>query len=76
MFDAFAKKLAAKVSALKVGAGIADGVTQGPLIDATAIEKIESHVADAVSKGAKLVQGGKPVSYTHLRLYTKFKTGA
>ena len=59
VFDAFAKKLAAKVSALKVGAGIADGVTQGPLIDATAIEKIESHVADAVSKGAKLVQGGK-----------------
>jgi succinate-semialdehyde dehydrogenase / glutarate-semialdehyde dehydrogenase len=59
VFDAFAEKLAAKVSALKVGNGTADGVTQGPLIDEAAIEKIESHVADAVKKGAKLVQGGK-----------------
>jgi succinate-semialdehyde dehydrogenase/glutarate-semialdehyde dehydrogenase len=59
VFDAFAEKLAAKVSALKVGDGTADGVTQGPLIDSAAIEKIESHVADAVKKGAKLVQGGK-----------------
>ena len=37
----------------------ADGVMQGPLIDSAAVEKIESHVADAVKKGAKLVQGGK-----------------
>jgi succinate-semialdehyde dehydrogenase / glutarate-semialdehyde dehydrogenase len=59
VFDAFAEKLAAKVSRLKVGNGVADGVTQGPLIDAAAIEKIESHVADAVKKGAKLMQGGK-----------------
>jgi succinate-semialdehyde dehydrogenase / glutarate-semialdehyde dehydrogenase len=59
VFDAFADKLAAKVSGLKVGNGVADGVTQGPLIDAAAIEKIESHVADAVQKGAKLMQGGK-----------------
>lgn len=59
VFDAFAQKLAAKVSALKVGNGTADGVTQGPLIDVAAIEKIESHVSDAVKKGAKLVQGGK-----------------
>ncbi len=59
VFDAFAAKLATKVAALKVGAGTADGVTQGPLIDMAAIEKIESHVADAVKKGAKLMQGGK-----------------
>ena len=59
VFDAFAAKLAVKVAALKVGAGTADGVTQGPLIDMAAIEKIESHVADAVKKGAKLLQGGK-----------------
>lgn len=59
VFDAFAAKLAIKVAALKVGAGTADGVTQGPLIDMAAIEKIESHVADAVKKGAKLMQGGK-----------------
>jgi succinate-semialdehyde dehydrogenase / glutarate-semialdehyde dehydrogenase len=59
VFDAFAAKLAIKVASLKVGAGTADGVTQGPLIDMAAIEKIESHVADAVKKGAKLLQGGK-----------------
>jgi succinate-semialdehyde dehydrogenase/glutarate-semialdehyde dehydrogenase len=59
VFDAFAEKLAVKVSALKVGDGAANGVTQGPLIDSAAIEKIEMHVADAVKKGAKLVQGGK-----------------
>jgi succinate-semialdehyde dehydrogenase/glutarate-semialdehyde dehydrogenase len=59
VFDKFATKLAAKVAALKLGEGTADGVTQGPLIDAAAIEKIESHVADAVKKGAKLMQGGK-----------------
>ncbi len=59
VFEAFAAKLAVKVAALKVGDGTADGVTQGPLIDMAAIEKIESHVADAVNKGAKLVAGGK-----------------
>ena len=59
VFDVFAEKLAAKVAFLKVGDGTADGVTQGPLIDMAAIEKIESHVADAVKKGAKLMQGGK-----------------
>jgi succinate-semialdehyde dehydrogenase / glutarate-semialdehyde dehydrogenase len=59
VFDAFAEKLAAKVSALKVGNGTAECVTQGPLIDEAAITKIESHVSDAVKKGAKLVQGGK-----------------
>ncbi len=59
VFDTFAAKLAAKVSALKVGDGTTEGVTQGPLIDAVAIEKIEGHVADAVKKGAKLMQGGR-----------------
>ena len=59
VFDAFAAKLAAKVSALKVGDGTGDGVTQGPLIDMAAIEKVESHIQDAISKGAKLLQGGQ-----------------
>ncbi|MGB4811284.1 MAG: NAD-dependent succinate-semialdehyde dehydrogenase [Methylophilaceae bacterium] len=59
IFDAFAKKLAEKVATLKVGEGTADGVTQGPLIDQAAIDKVESHVADALSKGATLLQGGK-----------------
>jgi succinate-semialdehyde dehydrogenase/glutarate-semialdehyde dehydrogenase len=59
VFDEFSKKLAARVSQLKVGVGTADGVTQGPLIDEAAIAKIESHIADAVAKGARLMQGGK-----------------
>ena len=59
VFDAFSAKLAAKVSVLKVGDGTADDVTQGPLIDIAAIEKVESHIKDALSKGAKLLQGGK-----------------
>ena len=59
VFDAFAAKLAAKVSALKVGDGTADDIKQGPLIDRAAIEKVESHIKDALSKGAKLLQGGK-----------------
>ena len=59
VFDAFAAKLAAKVAALKVGDGTGDDVTQGPLIDMAAIEKVESHIKDAISKGAKLMAGGK-----------------
>ena len=59
VFDEFSTKLAMRVSQLKVGFGVEDGVTQGPLIDEAAIEKIESHVADAISKGASLIQGGK-----------------
>jgi len=59
VFEKFVEKLALKVSQLKVGDGTADGTTQGPLIDGPAIEKVESHIKDAVAKGAKLVQGGK-----------------
>ena len=59
VFEAFAAKLAVKVAALKVGDGTADGTTQGPLIDMAAIEKTESHIKDAIQKGAKLLQGGK-----------------
>ena len=59
VFDKFAEKLAVKVAALKVGDGTADGITQGPLIDMAAIEKVESHIKDAVGKGAKLMAGGK-----------------
>ncbi|MCE9633989.1 MAG: NAD-dependent succinate-semialdehyde dehydrogenase [Methylophilales bacterium] len=59
VFEKFSEKLALKVSQLKVGDGTGDSTTQGPLIDAPAIEKVESHIKDAVAKGAKLVQGGK-----------------
>jgi len=59
IFDEFAKKLASRVGQLKVGTGTEDGVMQGPLIDAAAIEKVECHVKDALAKGATLLQGGK-----------------
>jgi succinate-semialdehyde dehydrogenase/glutarate-semialdehyde dehydrogenase len=59
VYEEFAKKLALKVGQLKVGSGTEDGVTQGPLIDDVAIAKVESHVADAIAKGAILMQGGK-----------------
>ncbi len=58
VYDAFVDKLAAKVRAIKVGNGFEAGVTQGPMIDANAIAKIESHVADALAKGARLLVGG------------------
>jgi succinate-semialdehyde dehydrogenase/glutarate-semialdehyde dehydrogenase len=59
VYDAFAAKLAERVSQLKVGAGTESGVTQGPLINAEALAKVEEHVADATSNGAKVVVGGK-----------------
>lgn len=57
--DAFIDKLAQAAADLRVGRGIDDGVTQGPLIDAAAVTKVEEHVADALTKGASLVLGGK-----------------
>jgi succinate-semialdehyde dehydrogenase/glutarate-semialdehyde dehydrogenase len=59
VYDAFAQKLAAKVGALKVGRGTEGGVTQGPLINADAVAKVEEHLADAKSRGAKVAIGGK-----------------
>lgn len=58
VYDVFARKLADAVGRLKVGSGLDDGVTQGPLIDDAAVAKVESHIADAVGKGATLVVGG------------------
>jgi succinate-semialdehyde dehydrogenase / glutarate-semialdehyde dehydrogenase len=57
--DAFADKLAAAVARLKVGNGLEDGVTQGPLIDMKAVEKVEEHISDALARGGRLVLGGR-----------------
>lgn len=59
IYESFAQKLAAQVQALKVGVGTEAGVTQGPLIDAQALAKVEAHIADAVAKGARVLTGGK-----------------
>lgn len=58
--DVFVEKFAKAVQAIKVGNGMEAGISQGPLIDQAALEKVERHIADALSKGAKLVTGGKP----------------
>jgi succinate-semialdehyde dehydrogenase / glutarate-semialdehyde dehydrogenase len=60
VYDAFAAKLGAAVAKMKIGDGFGEGVTTGPLIDANALVKVNEHIADAVSKGAKVVVGGKP----------------
>ncbi|ACM24904.1 NAD-dependent succinate-semialdehyde dehydrogenase [Agrobacterium rhizogenes] len=61
VYDAFAAKLAAKVAELAVGDGFTPGVAIGPLIDEQGIAKVEDHVRDAVSKGAKVLTGGKRI---------------
>jgi succinate-semialdehyde dehydrogenase/glutarate-semialdehyde dehydrogenase len=59
VYDAFAAKLKAAVEALKVGDGMEPGVTQGPLINADAVKKVEEHIADATAKGASVITGGR-----------------
>jgi len=59
VYDAFAAKLKAAVEAMKVGNGMEPGVTQGPLINADAVAKVEEHIQDALSLGASVVTGGK-----------------
>ena len=59
VYDAFVEKLAAKAQGIRVGNGFEAGVQQGPLIDDQAIAKVESHVADAVAQGARVVVGGQ-----------------
>ena len=57
--DQFVTKFAKAIQVIKPGNGMEAGVTQGPLIEPAALEKVERHVADALSKGATLVAGGK-----------------
>lgn len=60
VYDAFAEKLATAVGKLKTGNGFDEGVILGPLIDKAALNKVEEHIADALKKGARILQGGKP----------------
>ena len=59
VYDAFTAKLVAKVEALKVGPGTDSGVTQGPLINAEAVDKVDAHLGNAKAHGAKVATGGK-----------------
>ncbi|HEY6336144.1 MAG TPA: NADP-dependent succinate-semialdehyde dehydrogenase [Alphaproteobacteria bacterium] len=59
VYEEFSAKLAQAVTGLRVGNGLEAGVNQGPLIDMKAVEKVESHIKDALKKGARVVVGGK-----------------
>ena len=59
IYEAFASKLTARVAQFIAGDGLKGETQQGPLIDMRAVEKVEAHIADAVSKGARIVLGGK-----------------
>jgi succinate-semialdehyde dehydrogenase/glutarate-semialdehyde dehydrogenase len=65
VYDAFADKLRVAVEQLKVGRGTDEGVTQGPLINEAAVLKVESHIEDALAKGARIVTGGKRHALGH-----------
>ncbi|WP_066705895.1 NAD-dependent succinate-semialdehyde dehydrogenase [Celeribacter ethanolicus] len=60
VYDAFSEKLAKAVSNLRTGNGMESGVELGPLIDESALEKVQSHVTDVVEKGGRVLAGGKP----------------
>ncbi|QHH96463.1 NAD-dependent succinate-semialdehyde dehydrogenase [Acinetobacter dispersus] len=61
IYDAICERLKVAVEQqLRVGDGREEGVNQGPLIDQDAVEKVQSHIADAVSQGASIVVGGQP----------------
>jgi len=60
VYDAFAEKLKAAVEKMKVGDGLKDGVDLGPLINSDAVDKVQAHIKDALSKGGKVLTGGEP----------------
>ncbi len=65
--DAFAKALAARIDALRIGPGTEEGVAIGPLINAAAVEKARAHLEDAVARGGTLVTGGETGPGTFMR---------
>jgi succinate-semialdehyde dehydrogenase/glutarate-semialdehyde dehydrogenase len=59
VYDAFLEKFRSEVEKLVVGSGLEKGVSQGPLIDMAAVEKVDEHLKDALKKGARLIAGGQ-----------------
>lgn len=59
VYDRFVNQLAEEVKKLKVGNGVEEGVVVGPLIEASAVDKVEEHVKDAKAKGGRIVTGGE-----------------
>jgi succinate-semialdehyde dehydrogenase / glutarate-semialdehyde dehydrogenase len=64
IYEKFSEALSLAVQKLKAADGFDPGATQGPLINAAAVEKVESHIADALAKGAKVMTGGKRIKGT------------
>lgn len=60
IYERFVEGLAERTRQLKIGSGVEADVQQGPLINMAAVEKIQSHIDDAIAKGARIVCGGKP----------------
>jgi succinate-semialdehyde dehydrogenase/glutarate-semialdehyde dehydrogenase len=60
IYEAFAERLAARAAALRVGAGLEPGVQIGPLIDASALQKVKEHLSDAMASGGRVMTGGQP----------------
>jgi succinate-semialdehyde dehydrogenase/glutarate-semialdehyde dehydrogenase len=69
IYDEFATKFAEKVNGFKLGSGFEEGITHGPVIHERAVEKVEQHVRDAESKGAKVVAGGKKAAHLGANFY-------
>jgi succinate-semialdehyde dehydrogenase/glutarate-semialdehyde dehydrogenase len=61
VYDAFAEKLAAAVNKLKVGDGLEEGVTTGPLINQDAVDKVKEHIRDIIDGGGKILTGGQSI---------------
>ena len=76
VYDAFAQKLKIAVENLLVGDGMTDGTTLGPLIEPSAVVKVQSHLDDALSKGATVLTGGKPHALGGLFFEPTIVTGA
>jgi len=58
VYDEFTRKFAGRVAQMQVGEGTEPGVEQGPMINAAAIDKVEEHIQDALTKGGRLLLGG------------------
>ncbi|GAA5825036.1 hypothetical protein JCM11251_006070 [Rhodosporidiobolus azoricus] len=69
IYETFSSKLADAVRKFKLGEGTGEGITHGPLIHQAAVDKVQQHVDDAVSKGAKVFVGGKKPEKTDLKGY-------
>lgn len=61
IYDKFAEAFTAKVNNFKLGSGYGEGITHGPLIHDRAVDKVASHIEDAVKQGGKVLTGGKKV---------------